>query len=271
MSQVVLITGCSTGIGRDLAQRLTRSGYRVVATARRVESLDGLSAALKLPLDVTQPASVAKAVEETIRQLGRIDVLVNNAGYAVYGAVEEVPDGQVRQIYDTNVFGVLHMVRAVAPYMRKQGSGRIINISSLVGRLPFPVNGVYSSTKFAIEALSDALRLEMADFGIRVVLVEPGAIQSAFGGTAQSHTQERLGNPDSPYRTLYQNFEKMANGMHRQAAGPDAVSKVVQQAIEAPHPRARYLAAVAFPAKLVIWLGIPVWDFVLRRMLKIAS
>ena len=271
MSKVVLITGCSSGIGRDLAQRLTVAGYNVVATARKIESLNDLQAALKLPLDVTQPESVIQAIGRTIQQFGRIDVLVNNAGYTVYGAVEEITDGQVRQIFETNVFGVLRMVREVAPHMRRQGSGRIINISSIFGKLPFPVNGVYSSTKFAIEALSDALRLEMADLGVKVVLIEPAAVKSSFGENAQSHTQGTLSNPASPYRVLYQNFEQMAASMHQQGSEPGTVSKVVRQAIEATRPKARYRVGVGFSGRLVMWLGDSAWDFALRRMLKIAS
>lgn len=189
MSQVVLITGCSTGIGRDLVQRLTQSGYTVVATARNVATLDDVPAALKLPLDVTQPDSVNQAVELTCQRLGRIDVLVNNAGYAIPGAVEEISDEQARQIFDVNVYGVMRLIRTVVPLMRQQKSGRIINISSIGGKMALPTNGAYSATKFALEALSDALRLELAPFGIRVVLVEPGPIKTHFDATAQMQAQ----------------------------------------------------------------------------------
>jgi NAD(P)-dependent dehydrogenase (short-subunit alcohol dehydrogenase family) len=270
MSQVVLITGCSSGIGHDLAQHLAKAGYRVVATARRVETLDDLPVALKLALDVTQPDSVQQAVERTLQQFGRIDVLINNAGYAVRGAVEEISDEQVQQIFDVNVFGVLRMVRTVAPHMRKQGAGRIINISSIVGILTFPVNGVYSSTKFALEALSNALRLEMASFGIKVVLVEPGAIKTRFDDTALAHAKAVLSNPTSPYRVLYQNFGQFTASMRQREVGPEVVSKVVLQAIQAARPKARYLAAVGFSSRLVMFLGDSVWDLVLRRLLKIS-
>jgi NADP-dependent 3-hydroxy acid dehydrogenase YdfG len=160
MSQVVLITGCSTGIGRDLVQRLTQSGYEVVATARNVETLGDLPAALKLPLDVTQADSISQAVACALERFGRIDVLVNNAGYALRGAIEGVAVEQAQKMFDVNVFGVMRMIQAVAPHMRQRGTGRIINISSIAGRLSTPVNGAYSATKFAVEALSDAMRLE---------------------------------------------------------------------------------------------------------------
>ena len=145
MSRVVLITGCSTGIGHDLAQRLARSGYIVVATARREETLRDLQAALKLPLDVTQPQSVSRAVECTLERYGRIDVLINNAGYALPGALEEISDEQVQRLFDVNVFGSLRMIRAVSPHMRRQRAGRIINLSSISGKLVVPANGAYSA------------------------------------------------------------------------------------------------------------------------------
>lgn len=271
MAQVVLITGCSTGIGRDLAQRLTRSGYTVAATARRVEDLDDLAAALKLPLDVTKQDSVDAAVAHTVEPLGRIDVLVNNAGYALFGAVEEISDEQVHAMFDVNVHGVLRMVRAVVPHMRRQKSGRIVNISSIVGKLAVPVNGPYSASKFALEALSDALRLELAPFGIRVVLIEPGSIRTHFADTAQAHAQAIFANPISPYQPLYAQYRQFTADMRHQEVGPEAVSRIIQQAIEAPKPKARYLAAIPFSGRLVMHLGDSTWDFVLRRIFKGAA
>ncbi len=209
MSQVVLITGCSTGIGRDLAQRLAQSGYTVVATARKAENLEGLDVALKLPLDVTQPESIRQAVDCVIQHFGRIDVLVNNAGYAVRGAVEEVPVDQAQQMFDANVFGVMRMIQAVVPHMRQQRAGRIINISSIVGKLVTPANGPYSATKFALEALSDALRLELAPFGIQVVLVEPASIKTQFHRTVEANAQAIFSNPESPYQPLYEQYRKL--------------------------------------------------------------
>jgi NADP-dependent 3-hydroxy acid dehydrogenase YdfG len=269
MSKIVLITGCSTGIGHDVAQRLAQAGYTVIATARKVETLDDLQVALKLPLDVTQPKSVHQAVESVMQQFGRIDVLVNNAGYAVYGAVEEVSDEKIRQMYDVNVFGLLHMIREVVPHMRQQGAGRIINISSIVGKLVLPVNGTYASTKFSVEALSNALRLELAPFGIQVVLVEPGGIKTQFSATANAHAQEMLTNPQSPYQTLYKQFKQVTANMSKQSPGPQVVSQVIQRAMEAPKPKARYVAGFPFPGRLAFYLGDSVWEFIARRMFKI--
>ncbi len=271
MSQIVLITGCSTGIGRDLAQRLTRSGYTVVATARRVKTLDKVEAALKLPLDVTQPESINQAVACTLQQFGRIDVLVNNAGYAVRGAVEETPVEQVRQMFEVNVFGAMQMIQAVAPQMRQQKAGRIINISSIVGKLVTPANGTYSASKFALEALSDALRLELAPFGIQVVLIEPASIKTQFHTTVEANAREIFSDPDSPYQSLYRQYEQVTADMQRQEPGPEVVSEVVQRAIEAVRPKARYLAGFPFLGRLVLHLGDSVWDLVVRRMFKIVA
>lgn len=269
MSKVVLITGCSTGIGRDLAQRLTRSGYTVVATARKVETLNDLECTLKLPLDVTQSDSVTNAVAETLKQFGRIDVLVNNAGYAIRGVLEETPLEQARQVFDVNVFGVLRMIQAVVPHMREQKAGRIINISSIAGKLSMPVNGIYSASKFALEALSDALRIELAPFGIQVVVVEPGAIKTQFDETAQSHTRDVVSNQTSPYFPLYQQSDRNAASMRQNEPGPEVVSQVVQQAIEASKPKARYVTSFPISGKLVLFLGDPVWDLVVRHIFKI--
>jgi NAD(P)-dependent dehydrogenase (short-subunit alcohol dehydrogenase family) len=269
MSKVVLITGCSTGIGCDLAQRLARAGYMVAATARDVEAMEGLEAALKLALDVTRPESIQKAVDSTIEQFGRIDVLVNNAGYSQIGALEELADSQVQQMYDVNVFGVLRMVRAVVPYMRAQKIGQIINISSIAGKMATPVNGAYSSTKFALEALSDALRLELAPFNIQVILVEPGAIKTNFDQTVHARGDALLSNPASPYLPLYRKYQRVSDGMRQQEPGPEAVSKVVQQAMETSKPKARYLAGVAFPGRMVIYMRDLIWNPVVRQMFKV--
>lgn len=269
MSKVALITGCSTGIGRDLAGRLTQAGYRVAATARKAETLENLPAALKISLDVTLCDSVDRAVTQTIETLGCVDVLVNNAGYAQPGAVEEVTDAQVQRMFDVNVFGALRMIRAVVPHMRAQRSGRIVNISSIAGKLSTPVNGIYSATKFALEALSDALRLELASFGIQVIVVEPGSVKTYFDATAQVHGQSIFANPNSPYRSLYKLSDEFAASMQHQAAEPGIVSEVILRAIEAPRPKARYHANIPFSGELALHMGDSVWDLALRNIFKV--
>lgn len=234
------------------------------------ETLESIQAALKLPLDVTCPDSVQRAVEQTLQQFGRIDALVNNAGYGLRGVVEEISDEQARQVYEVNVFGVIRMIRAVAPLMRKQKSGRIINISSIVGKVVVPVNGLYSSTKFALEALSDALRLELAPFGIQVVIIEPGSIKTNFLDTVQSHTRDTSSDLASPYQPLYQKFFKFNADMSQNASSPEVVSRVIQQALEVPNPKARYLAGVDFSGRLAIYLRDFLWDYVVKSLFQVS-
>ncbi|HEY3310398.1 MAG TPA: SDR family oxidoreductase [Anaerolineales bacterium] len=269
MSKVVFITGCSSGIGRDLAGRLAGAGYRVVATARNVESLASLQVSLKLSLDVTSPESIRQAVATTIEHFGRIDVLVNNAGYAVRGAVEEVPVSQARQMFEANLFGVMNMVQAVLPHMRAQKSGRIINISSVVGKLVTPANGVYSASKFALEGLSDALRMELAPFGIQVVVVEPGSIHTQFHATVEANAQTIFSNPASPYRSLYERYEQVTRDMRKSEPEPAAVSQVVEQVIAASKVKARYVAGFPFPGSLVLFLRDQLWEPVVKQMFNL--
>ena len=268
MSKVILVTGCSSGIGRNLVQRLSGAGYQVVATARSIETLADLPAALKLAMDVTQPDSIHQAVACTIQKFGRIDVLVNNAGYAQVGAIEELSDSQILHMYDVNVFGVMRMIRAVVPYMRMQKAGQIINISSIAGKLATPVNGSYSSTKFAVEAISDALRLELEPFNIPVVLIAPGAIKTNFDQTVHTHGDEIVSNPLSPYFLLYRKYQQVSAGMRGQEPGPEVVSKVVQHALESSKPKANYLVGVDILGRLVIYLRDLVWGPVVRQMFK---
>jgi NAD(P)-dependent dehydrogenase (short-subunit alcohol dehydrogenase family) len=271
MSQVVLITGCSTGIGRDLAERLSRAGYTVAASARTMQDLSTLEAALKLELDVTQPESIRRAVDSVVEKFGRIDVLVNNAGYAVRGAVEEVTIEAAQRMFDTNVFGVMRMVQAVAPHMRERKAGRIINISSVVGKLVTPANGTYAATKFAVEALSDALRMELAPFGVQVVVIEPGSIQTRFHATMEANGRRIFANPASPYRSLYRQYEQVDAEMRRGEPAAGEVSKCVQRAIEAEHPSRRYVPGFSLTGRLVLRLGDPVWDVIVRQMFKIPA
>lgn len=270
MSQVVLITGCSKGIGRELAQRLAQSGYSTVATARKVETIEDIPATLKLQLDVTQPRSVDAAVEHTIERLGRLDVLVNNAGYAVFGAIEETSDEQAQALFNTNVYGVMRMIRAVAPQMRRQKAGRIINVSSLEGIRSVPAMGAYSASKFAVEGLSDALRFELAPFGIQVVLIEPGILKTEAVGTDNADSPASMTSANSPYRNLYRRLDQYYADMQRNQPGPEAVAQVIQQAIESQKPKTRYLVAIPFSGRVALHLGNAVWDRGLGRIFKFA-
>ena len=266
MSKVVLITGCSTGVGRDLAAQLSQAGYQVVATARRIESLAGLSVAMTAALDVTAPESIAAVVSAVLERFGQIDVLINNAGCGVRGAVEEVPIALTQAVFDVNVCGPIRLIQAVAPSMRRHGGGRIVNISSIAGRLVTPVNGVYSASKAALEALSDALRYELAHWGILVIVVEPGSLKTAFHATLECRSAEIFGNRTSPYRPLYERTVEVTESLRRTEVEPDVVSQTVLRALTAPRPRARYLAGFPVPGPWVMGLRDWFWDPVVSRL-----
>src|SRR5919202_2360068 len=195
-STAVLITGCSSGIGRATAQHLAGRGHTVYATARREESIADLAAlgCRTLALDVTDEASMAAAVDRVVAEEGAVGALVNNAGYSLSGAIETVDMDDVRRQFETNVFGLMRMCQLVLPSMRASGAGRIVNISSMGGRLTFPGGGVYHATKYAVEAISDALRFEVKGFGVDVALIEPGQIKTEFAEAAVA-TVESTGGP----------------------------------------------------------------------------
>ena len=190
-----IITGCSTGIGRATAIELTARGYDVIATARRRETLDDLKVAETLALDVDDDASV----EAACAAAGPVDVLVNNAGFGVEGAIETVPIDEVRRMFETNVFGSARMIQAFLPAMRERGSGAIVNVASTAGIAAPPLGGYYAASKFALEGLSEALHLEVGHFGVRVIVIEPGLIETSFGANVLDHRGE-LG----PYEELAQ-------------------------------------------------------------------
>jgi len=270
ISHAVLITGCSTGIGRATAERLARSGYTVYATARRVEAIQDLAASgcRLLPLDVCDERSMRAAVEAVEKSEGAVGALVNNAGYAAEGPFEEVPMEQVRQQFETNVFGLVQLTKLVLPGMRRQHFGRIVNLSSMGGRMTLPGGAFYHATKYAVEALSDALRFEVSGFGIAVVLVEPGPIKTAFGPTALEGVRP-LGTEDSPYakfREVLAGHLDYRGPIGALAGTPEAVAKVIEQAIAARRPRARYpvtLLARGFMGARR-WLGARGFDAILR-------
>jgi NAD(P)-dependent dehydrogenase (short-subunit alcohol dehydrogenase family) len=278
-SRVVLITGCSTGIGRATAEHLAARGDTVIATARRVADLEALAASgcRTLPLDVRDEASMMAAVREVEATHGRIDVLVNNAGYSQSGAVESVPIDRVRAQFETNVFGLLRLTQIVLPGMRQRGAGRVVNVSSMGGRLVFPGGGVYHASKYAVEALSDALRYELRPFGVHVILIEPGLIRTHFADTVGAHLATMPADPASgDAAAVYARFnEVVAQGtrdayqrgpMARMAGEPEDVARAIARAIDAARPRARYTVApsATFFLTLRRWLGDAGWDWFLR-------
>ena len=243
VSKVVLITGCSTGIGRATAERLVDRGYTVYATARRPESIADLGqrGCRTLALDVTDEASMTAAVAEVEGAEGAVGALVNNAGYSQSGAVESVPIDSVRAQFETNVFGLLRMCQLVLPGMRRQRSGRIVNVSSMGGKLTFPGGGVYHATKHAVEALSDAMRFEVKGFGVHVSIIEPGLIKTHFAEAAVGS----IAQDDGPYDKFNKAVAESTAGVYegplgKLGGGPEAVAKAIERAISSGRPRTRY-------------------------------
>ncbi len=246
VSKAVLITGCSSGIGKATALRLVAKGLPVIATARKTSDLAELAKAgcEVLALDVTDEASMVAAVQSVEARHGAVGVLVNNAGYSQSGAIEAVPMDKVRRQFETNVFGLVRLTQLVLPGMRRQGEGRVINMSSMGGKLTFPGGGFYHATKYAVEAISDALRFEVQGFGVKVVLIEPGLIKSGFSEAAVSAMDQRAdaqvyaGFHEAVAKSTKDAYEK--GPLAALTGVPDDVAAVVEKAITSKRPRARY-------------------------------
>ena len=243
-SHAVLITGCSTGIGRATAERLARRGDRAVyATARRTETIEDLQRAgcRTLALDVTSEESMAAAVEAIEAEEGAIGALVNNAGYSQSGAVETIPMDSLRAQFETNVFGLVRMCQLVLPGMRAQGEGRIVNVSSMGGKLTFPGGGAYHATKHAVEAISDALRFEVAGFGVQVSIIEPGLIKTSFADTAV----DSVNREEGPYAHFNGAVAEATASAYdgpfgKLGGGPDDVARAIERALTARRAKTRY-------------------------------
>ncbi|HZZ61675.1 MAG TPA: oxidoreductase [Roseiarcus sp.] len=248
---VWLVTGCSTGFGRHMARALVDRGYRVAATARDPETVGDMVAAnaetaLALKLDVTSPADVQGAVAETRRAFGRIDVLVNNAGYGYLAAIEEGEDSDIRAMFDTNVLGLAAMTRAVLPVMRAQKSGAIVNISSIGGFIGFPGSGYYAATKFAVEGLSESLAKEVAPFGIRVLIVEPGPFRTDWAGRSLKTAKRPI---DAYAETAIARRRQIQGYSGNQPGDPVRAAEAIIAAVESPRTPLRLpLGAFAYEA-----------------------
>ena len=243
----VLITGCSTGIGRATAEQLAASGWKVYATARRPEAIADLEAkgCVAMALDVTDEASMRAAVDAVEAAEGSVGALVNNAGYSQSGALETLPMDAVRRQFETNVFGLLRMCQLVLPGMRTAGAGRIVNISSMGGKFTFPGGGVYHATKYAVEALSDALRFEVGGVGVDVVVVEPGIIRTNFDDAAVA-AMEAAGDGDPAYAEFNAAVAAATKSVYEEGplsklgGGPEAVAAAIEKALTAGRPKTRY-------------------------------
>ncbi|MDQ4025687.1 MAG: oxidoreductase [Actinomycetota bacterium] len=244
-SRAVLVTGCSSGIGRATALHFAARGWPLYATARRPESIADLEPAgcRLLRLDVTEEKSMVAAVRAVEEEHGAVGVLVNNAGYGQGGAVEEVPIEEMRRQFETNFFGLARLTQLVLPAMRHQGWGRIVNVSSMGGRLTLPGGGVYHATKHAVEALSDALRFEVRPFGVDVVVIEPGVIKTRFGDVNVGSID--LGDPGGPYAEFNRGVAGVVAGAYSDKARgmgtSEGVARVIERAAAARRPKTRYV------------------------------
>lgn len=251
-TRVALVTGASSGIGEATAAKLASIGYTIYGAARRADRLQGLAAEGILPLgmDVTDEESMKAGVARIMAEAGRIDVLVNNAGYGSYGAIEDVPIDEGRRQFEVNVFGAMNLAQLVLPHMRAQKSGTIVNITSMGGKIYTPLGGWYHGTKFALEALSDCLRLEVAPFGINVVVIEPGGIATEWGGIAAANLEKTSGH--GPYKAqadaVAASLRSEANASRN--SPPSVISEAIAQAVTARRPKTRY--AVGFGARPLI-------------------
>jgi len=267
--KVALVTGASAGIGKSIAQRLLADGWTVYGGARRVEQMADLAAqgARILSLDVTDEASMKAAVDALLAAEGRLDALVNNAGYGSYGALEEVPLAEARRQFEVNVFGLMRLTQLVLPAMRAAGSGTVVNVSSMGGRIWMPIGGWYHATKHALEVLSDVLRVEARPFGVRVVVVQPGAIESEWAGIAAGHLEATARG--SAYSELIGPMASVLRN-YGTAASPAVIADVVSRALSTRSPRRRYAAPMNAKAFLFLRWLLPdaAWEWLIAATIR---
>ncbi len=273
MKKVILVTGASSGMGKATAKLLIEQGYIVYCGARRVEKMSDLKelGGHVYELDVTDQKSIDKLAAEIIKKQGRLDVLINNAGYGLYGAVEDIELDDARRQFEVNIFGLAAVTKAFLPLMRKQKSGKIINISSMGGKVYTPMGAWYHATKHALEGWSDCLRLELKPFGIDVVIVEPGVIKTEFGNIAGEPILKNSG--EGAYKKMAKNMAKSMNNSYR----PDGlgspvslISNTIAKIIKKDRPKTRYVAGyLARPLMFVRkWFGDYIYDTIVTNSIK---
>lgn len=252
--KVALVTGVSSGIGEATALELQSLGYTVYGAARRVERMAGLAdrGIHTLAMDVTDEASMQAGVEQIIAETGRIDVLVNNAGYGSYGALEDVPLSEARYQFEVNVFGAARLTQLVLPHMREQRAGKIVNVTSIGGKIYTPLGAWYHATKFALEAISDCLRMEVKPFGIDVIVIEPGGIKTELGGIAADKLRTVSGTGLYADQAAPMAEWMVSDASRRRQSPPELIGKTIAKAVTARRPKTRY--AVGSGAKPMIFM-----------------
>ncbi len=263
--KVILVTGASSGIGLETAKLLAEAGHIVYGAARRVDRMKDLgSSGIKLiAMDVTDDEAMTRGIGEIIAKEKRIDVLVNNAGYGSYGSLEDVPMSEAKYQFEVNIFGLARLTQLVLPYMRERRSGTIINVSSIGGKIGEPHGSWYHATKFAVEGLSDSLRMELKQFGINVVVVQPGAIITEWAGIAGENLLKTSG--DTAYKGLAEKHAKMFSRADKMGSKPVVIAKAIGRAIAARRPRTRY--AVGGGAKPILFLRRILSDRMFDRLM----
>ncbi|MEG1794272.1 MAG: oxidoreductase [Rikenellaceae bacterium] len=269
MKKVVLITGASSGFGKEVAIKLLSKGYIVYAVARGIDKMNDIKAlgANILSLDVTSDSQVEAVVSEIISAEGRIDVLFNNAGYGNFGAIEGVDIKDVEYQFNVNVFGLSRMIKAVLPYMRSQREGLIINTSSVVGKLSMPFSGYYAATKHAVEAISDALRIEVAPLGIKVSIIEPGPVKTGFEAVVYDNLS-KVNTPDD-YKKMMSGFMKTMKEIYKNAPDTQSTVRDVVRAIESKRPKIRYRTTKE--ATILIFLKRLLCDRLLDKIMFLST
>ncbi len=277
MHRSVLVTGASSGIGEATAVHLAHKGFRVFAAARRLQKLNELSGLgggriVPIAMDVTDEASIAQALQKIAAEAGTLFGVVNNAGVAVMGPFESIPMSEWKRQYDTNVFGLVNVTRAVLPQMREAGRGRIINIGSVSGRIASPFQAAYTSSKHAVEGLSDSLRREMEPHGVKVSVVRPGFINTSFGEQEQHSLDAYIGE-DQPYSEQVNIFKHWHAKRHPTAPSPMLVAEAVHQALTAKRPHSRYTVPSAMLGALAMRNLLPsaITDRILARVNGLAA
>jgi NAD(P)-dependent dehydrogenase (short-subunit alcohol dehydrogenase family) len=269
MEKIVLITGASSGIGLATAELFARKGWKVYAGFRKTKA--NIPGCEMVYLDVCDRKSMGNVVRKIERDAGRLDALINNAGYGLFGSLEDSDEGDIRRVFETNVIGLMVMTKLALPLLRKS-KGKVVNISSMVGKIAFPLGSIYASTKFAVEGLSDSIRVELAPFGVKVVVVEPGAIRTKFSVNSLLASKKATERKGSVYSKYYSGREKMLESSgHAFGLPAEPVARAIFKACESKNPGARYV--VAGPSGAIIWIKniIPTgwFDWILAKVFRL--
>ena len=275
MKKVILITGASSGIGKDTAMSLIKHGHVVYGAARRLEMMQDIIQAggHAIKMDILNEKNIDDVVNQIINEQNRIDVLINNAGYGLWGAVETISIDEAKRQFDVNIFGLAYLTKKIIPFMREQKSGKIINMSSMGGKVYTPFGAWYHATKYALEGWSDCLRIELKSFGIDVILIEPGVIKTEFQDVMMDSTVER--SIGTPYEKKLKALEKATQEMYARGIGspPSTITKLIIKAINSHNPKRRYVGGLFAKPMLFIkkWFGDKMYEKAIMSQIKKAK